>query len=68
MTIGTIAKVFAGIGAAILLLSGACFVWVGESLLGGGSNNTLWIVGVVLIVAGVIAVIAILGNARGKDR
>lgn len=65
--VGAVAKVLAFLGAALLFASGTCFLFLGDMLGGGqGTAPTLpWTIGVVLIVAGVLAVVAALGLGRG---
>lgn len=58
------AKALAGIGAAVLLASGACFLALGD--VGPEEGVSMpWIIGVALVVGGVVAVVAILGAAEG---
>lgn len=61
------AKVLTGIGAAILLASGGCFLFLGDALRGGGAMDpTLLSIVIVLVVAGVIALTALLGMLRER--
>lgn len=56
------AKVLAGVGAVVLLASGACFLALSDVASEGGVSMP-WIIGVALVVGGVIAVVALLGAA-----
>lgn len=62
---GLAAKILTAIGALILLGAGGCFLFVNSALSGGAPGpNLAWIVGVVLIVAGVVTAIAFFGMFR----
>ena len=60
----TAAKVLTGLGAAILLAAGGCFLFLSDAL--GGGSSELTTVMIVLFVAGVLCAIAFLGLWRSE--
>jgi len=62
--VGKAAKILTGVGALLLLASGACFLALDDAL--GGTERTPWTIGVALIVGGVVALVALLGMTRGN--
>lgn len=62
----TAAKIVTGVGAAILLLAGGCFVLLTDALGSGGSDPTLLTVTIVVLTGGVLATTAFLGLVRDR--
>lgn len=60
---GLAAKILTGLGAAILLLAGGCFLFV-SSALGGAQSSGFTPIVIVLFVGGTLCAIAFLGMFR----